>query len=78
MARAEGPLLSHKAHKTFAGKLEFSHRNNKNFIRINQKPTDKRTTGQATERDNFVLATAAWQTLSANDKAEWDTFNRGS
>jgi len=75
MAQVKGPLFSLSAHKTLGGRLEFSTRRGKCFLRAHQQPTDRRSSAQATERDFFLEASTYWQTLSAEQKQEWATWN---
>lgn len=75
MARLEGPLFSTEAHSTFAGRLEYSRRHGKSYVRNHQQPTGPASSGQTTIRGYFEEATEHWQTLSDEERTEWDTFN---
>jgi len=74
--KLKGPLLSEQAQNTLGGLLEFSVRHGKNLLRFHQQPTGAASSGQTTERGYYVLAAAAWGTLTQEEKDEWHTFNK--
>ena len=75
MARLEGPLFSLEARNTLAGRLEYSQRHGKSFVRNHQQPTGDASADQIVIRGYFDDGAAAWQSLSSGEKGQWHTFN---
>lgn len=75
MAKVDGPLLSASAQKTFAGRLEYSKRRGKNFVRNHQQPSGEASSSQSDIRGYFLEATQKWALLSAGDKQDWTDYN---
>ena len=75
--KLKGPLFSMEAKNTLGGLLEFSHRHGKNLLRFHQQPTGPTSTGQTAERARYTEAVGKWNTLTANQQAEWNTHNTG-
>lgn len=77
MAKLNGPLLSYDAHGSVGRALTFSSRRSGPQVRFQKKQADVITTDRTTERNYFIEAYEHWNTLNANEQAQWDTFNRG-
>lgn len=82
MAKVRGPLFSLDARGQFGDALLFrggTHRTHvyqpANRSRINQQPA---STQQATVRQRFGEAVAAWRALAAPERAEWNTRALGT
>lgn len=74
--KIKGPLMSQQAQKTLGSVLEFSRRHGKNLLRFHQQPTGAASTAQNSQRNYYLEACEAWQTLSAAEKLQWHNFNR--
>lgn len=68
-------MFSLEAHNTLGKRLEYSQRHGKSYVRNHQQPTGPATAEQTTMREYFEEATEQWQTLSDEEKTEWNTFN---
>jgi hypothetical protein len=77
MAKLSGPLLSNNAHGSISNALTFSSRKSCKQVRFQRKQKDVITTGRTTQRDFYAEACTMWNTLTANEKQQWDTFNKG-
>lgn len=77
MAKVRGPLFSLDARGQFGDALLFRGGTHRTHVyqpadrsRINQQPA---STQQATVRQRFGAAVAAWRALAAPERAEWNT-----
>lgn len=77
MAKIRGPLLSNDAHGSVGRALTFSSRRSGPQVRFQKKQTDVITPTRTTERDYFEEALGKWNTLTDDEKTQWDTFNKG-
>ena len=77
MAKLTGPLLSFTASGSVGPSMTFSARKSGPQVRYQRKQADLVTADRTTERDYFIEAYEHWNTLSGEDKAQWDVFNKG-
>ena len=73
MAKTVGPLFSQEAHGTIAEHLTFSKRKTCKQVRFQKKQIDVITDARTTHRAIFLDAVAAWNLLSAGEKAAYNT-----
>lgn len=73
MVKLAGPLMSLSAHGKLANTLNYSKRKSGNIGREFHYPKTPPTQAQYTRRTIIGLLTAHWQTMSAGDKATWNT-----
>ena len=73
MAKVQGPAFSVLAHGTVAKILTFQRRPGGVAAIKKPVPTNHRTTAQATCRQLMYSARNAWNSLSQENKAYWDT-----
>lgn len=74
MAKINGPLFSIAARGTIAGALTYSKRKSGQQTRYQKKQKDVITPARTAHRAIFQEAKTYWQTLSDNEKAQWEQF----
>lgn len=77
MVKLNGPLLSLNAGGSIAKELTYSQRRSGSQVRFQKKQADVTTTDRTTQRGYFIEAYGKWNTLNANEQAQWNTFNKG-
>ncbi len=73
MASVKGPLFSLDASGTVAGAVVFSKWKGRNYVRRHAVPSNPKSPGQLGVRAMMKFLSQYWTTLSANDKADWET-----
>ncbi len=74
MAKLEGPLFSLNASGSVGPRLTYSKRKSGPQVRLQKAQLDVVTTPRTTERDYFIEAAAAWQTLNDSEQQQWNDF----
>lgn len=73
MVKVTGPAFSMTASGTIAKTLVFSNWKGRAYIRSHVVPSNPKSGGQTGMRAMFKFLSQAWTTLSAGEKASWET-----
>lgn len=74
MARVSGPLFSMTASGTIGKALTYGKWKGREWVREWFKPENPKKPKQVNVRTALTLLIAAWQGLSENVQADWDTY----
>jgi len=74
MPKTTGPLFSLVAHKTFGKTLTFQRRPSGVSVFIRKTPYDPKAPYQLSHRDIIAEAVSKWQSLTEEQKQDWEDF----
>ena len=75
MAKLSGPLLSVKASGSVGERLTFSERKSGSQARFQKAQKDVITAKRTTQRGYFRTSCDWWNTLTADEQAEWEDLS---